>query len=117
MLTNKKKKGLIANNPFFYGGVAQLVERLHGMQKVVGSIPIVSTKFLNRISPTLVRFFVAFTIRKMAKDKQNWAFFRKIFRLFLDLSHTKGDVKTDNSFPKMFQSQFSQKRYAIIVTP
>lgn len=28
------------------------------MQKVVGSIPIVSTKFLNRISKTLVRFFV-----------------------------------------------------------
>ncbi len=28
------------------------------MQKVVGSIPIVSTKFLNRISLTLVRFFV-----------------------------------------------------------
>lgn len=28
------------------------------MQKVVGSIPIVSTKFFNRISPTLVRFFV-----------------------------------------------------------
>lgn len=35
-----------------------MVERLHGMQKVVGSIPIVSTKFFNRISPTLVRFFV-----------------------------------------------------------
>jgi hypothetical protein len=27
-----------------HGGVAQLVERLHGMQEVVGSIPIASTK-------------------------------------------------------------------------
>ena len=29
----------------FYGGIAQLVERLHGMQEVSGSIPLTSTSF------------------------------------------------------------------------
>lgn len=33
-----------------YGGVAQLGERLHGMQEVRGSIPLVSTKKLNPAS-------------------------------------------------------------------
>ncbi len=28
------------------GGIAQLGERLHGMQEVIGSIPFTSTKFL-----------------------------------------------------------------------
>ena len=32
-----------ADNGSFYGGVAQLGERLNGIQEVVGSIPIVST--------------------------------------------------------------------------
>ena len=29
------------------GGIAQLVERLHGMQEVSGSIPLISTRVLN----------------------------------------------------------------------
>jgi hypothetical protein len=29
----------------FVGGIAQLGERLHGMQEVSGSIPLISTKF------------------------------------------------------------------------
>ncbi len=29
---------------FLLGGIAQLVERLHGMQEVIGSIPFTSTK-------------------------------------------------------------------------
>ena len=29
-----------------FGGIAQLVERLHGMQEVSGSIPLTSTKIL-----------------------------------------------------------------------
>jgi hypothetical protein len=30
----------------FFGGIAQLGERLHGMQEVSGSIPLISTKTL-----------------------------------------------------------------------
>jgi hypothetical protein len=30
----------------FFGGIAQLGERLHGMQEVSGSIPLTSTKYL-----------------------------------------------------------------------
>ncbi len=30
---------------FARGGIAQLGERLHGMQEVIGSIPFTSTKF------------------------------------------------------------------------
>ncbi len=29
--------------PFIFGGIAQLGERLHGMQEVIGSSPIIST--------------------------------------------------------------------------
>ena len=37
-----------ANKPFgFFGGIAQLVERLHGMQEVSGSTPLTSTIFSN----------------------------------------------------------------------
>jgi hypothetical protein len=31
------------------GGIAQLGERLHGMQEVSGSIPLTSTNFLHRL--------------------------------------------------------------------
>ncbi|MFM2036935.1 MAG: hypothetical protein RL459_2200 [Pseudomonadota bacterium] len=33
-----------------FGGIAQLGERLHGMQEVSGSIPLTSTKILKRKS-------------------------------------------------------------------
>ena len=33
-----------------FGGLAQLGERLHGMQEVSGSIPLSSTKFLGSLS-------------------------------------------------------------------
>ncbi len=33
-----------------YGGIAQLGERLHGMQEVIGSIPFTSTIFLGLLS-------------------------------------------------------------------
>ena len=33
--------------PPLFGGIAQLGERLHGMQEVSGSIPLTSTNFLN----------------------------------------------------------------------
>ena len=43
---------LVTRNKFCYslgssqnGGVAHLVERLHGMQEVSGSIPLISTSF------------------------------------------------------------------------
>ena len=32
------------NSPSFVGGIAQLGERLHGMQEVSGSIPLTSTR-------------------------------------------------------------------------
>ncbi len=32
------------------GGIAQLVERLHGMQEVSGSIPLTSTNLLHRFN-------------------------------------------------------------------
>ena len=42
--------------PSFDGGIAQLGERLHGMQEVSGSIPLTSTKMLERkVSNVLVR--------------------------------------------------------------
>ena len=31
-----------------FGGIAQLGERLHGMQEVSGSIPLISTKILDQ---------------------------------------------------------------------
>jgi hypothetical protein len=40
-------------NPF--GGLAQLVERLHGMQKVSGSTPLTST---NQSNPAVAGFFI-----------------------------------------------------------
>ncbi len=39
---------LLAKRSFskeYFGGIAQLGERLHGMQEVSGSIPLISTKF------------------------------------------------------------------------
>ena len=33
-----------------FGGIAQLVERLHGMQEVSGSIPLTSTKILKSLT-------------------------------------------------------------------
>ena len=32
-----------------WGGIAQLGERLHGMQEVIGSIPFTSTKVVEKI--------------------------------------------------------------------
>lgn len=40
-----------------HGGLAQLGERLAGSQKVVGSIPIVSTKFIRSTLRVLEEFF------------------------------------------------------------
>ena len=48
----------------FYGGIAQLVERLHGMQEVSGSIPLTSTSF------------------------QRFGFFAKPFLLYTDIPQT-----------------------------
>lgn len=39
------KNAIILILRYDFGGVAQLVARLNGIQKVVGSTPIVSTKF------------------------------------------------------------------------
>ena len=39
-----------------YGGVAQLGERLHGMQEVRGSIPLVSTTKMKSRKPYLIGF-------------------------------------------------------------
>ena len=39
------KNAIISIYSYDFGGVAQLVARLNGIQKVVGSTPIVSTKF------------------------------------------------------------------------
>ncbi len=36
-----------------YGGIAQLGERLNGIQEVSGSIPLISTKMTNRKDKTL----------------------------------------------------------------
>ena len=44
------------------GGIAQLGERLHGMQEVRGSIPLVST-ILN-FSGCKSRFYIRFFVRK-----------------------------------------------------
>ena len=40
------------NSPSFVGGIAQLGERLHGMQEVSGSIPLTSTTDLANRSST-----------------------------------------------------------------
>ena len=36
----------ICSNAIFRGGIAQLGERLHGMQEVIGSIPFTSTNLI-----------------------------------------------------------------------
>ena len=41
----KRIHGTYNSQPF--GGIAQLGERLHGMQEVSGSIPLISTKCSN----------------------------------------------------------------------
>ena len=46
-----------------YGGIAQLGERLNGIQEVSGSIPLISTK-----SPELVRFQDFFYITNLQGD-------------------------------------------------
>ena len=43
MFANQKNTD---NMHISFGGIAQLVERLHGMQEVSGSIPLTSTKIL-----------------------------------------------------------------------
>ena len=43
MFANQKNAD---NMHISFGGIAQLVERLHGMQEVSGSIPLTSTKIL-----------------------------------------------------------------------
>ena len=35
---------MVKYNPFRYGGIAQLGERLNGIQEVSGSIPLISTR-------------------------------------------------------------------------
>ena len=42
---NSKLDG-ICSNATFRGGIAQLGERLHGMQEVIGSIPFTSTNLI-----------------------------------------------------------------------
>jgi hypothetical protein len=42
---------------FVDGGIAQLGERLHGMQEVSGSIPLTSTNKLKRCSAVKVEIF------------------------------------------------------------
>ncbi len=39
----------IIADSIFAGGIAQLGERLHGMQEVSGSIPLISTTVLNKL--------------------------------------------------------------------
>ena len=39
-----------------FGGIAQLGERLHGMQEVIGSIPFTSTKFLSMLLSVIQGF-------------------------------------------------------------
>ncbi len=41
-----------------FGGIAQLVERLHGMQEVSGSIPLTSTRFEKHLVKTKCFFTV-----------------------------------------------------------
>ena len=43
-------KAFLRRKPKKFGGIAQLGERLHGMQEVIGSIPFTSTKFVCVIS-------------------------------------------------------------------
>ena len=38
------------------GGLAQLVERLHGMQEVIGSNPLSSTNSNSKVSPSVYPF-------------------------------------------------------------
>ena len=45
-----KKKVVKNNNEFQAGAIAQLGERLHGMQEVSGSIPLSSTRIPRRLS-------------------------------------------------------------------
>ena len=48
----------VPDSPPNFGGIAQLVERLHGMQEVSGSIPLTSTIFPDRSrSPELPEIF------------------------------------------------------------
>ena len=41
--------GLGTYNSRSFGGIAQLGERLHGMQEVSGSIPLTSTRFVENV--------------------------------------------------------------------
>jgi hypothetical protein len=40
----KKKKEKVKIIPFFFGAIAQLVERMHGMHEATGSTPVGSTR-------------------------------------------------------------------------
>lgn len=55
------KKTIFAISKF--GGLAQLVEHLYGIQGVIGSSPLSSTKFLNGIVLFLFAFLVAILVR------------------------------------------------------
>ena len=50
-----------------YGGIAQLGERLNGIQEVSGSIPLISTK-MNRLVPETICFRYFFVNLKFNSD-------------------------------------------------
>jgi len=54
------------DGPQFCGGLAQLGERLNGIQKVVGSIPIPSTIFSTLQTKRLQSFFMGWNGEKNA---------------------------------------------------
>lgn len=74
---------------FLFGGVAQLVERLHGMQKVVGSIPIISTTFSPRSRSKASREFFS---RERQHDENPLPEEKKAFPLFLRERLLKGNA-------------------------
>ena len=58
------------------GGVAHLGERLHGMQEVRGSIPLISTtKTGLQCSPVFLLLFSLFLQQKSARHKMPCAFY------------------------------------------
>ena len=61
LLTTLLSAGIITHvvrNDTGYGGLAQLGERLHGMQEVSGSIPLFSTKKALYFVGSMVLFFL-----------------------------------------------------------
>lgn len=90
-----KKHYLRANKEKQFGGVAQLVEHLHGMQRVMGSNPFASTKFRKENMKEEKEYWTTFTGRGGYQSEIDEA--NKVFKVGQKYKITGGVIESSSS--------------------